>query len=343
MENIHQILNAIQNTSNSHVLATIIHVEGTAYLKEGTTMLFQDDGTQIGMLSAGCLESDLSIRVKDVFIDGNPRTMLYDMSDETDISWGQGTGCNGNLYITIELVDQKLKANLLTLKKCLEEGVPVQHIKTLTKDLELISNFFYSSYINRFRDWHVDLPAAIMQVKKRNQSGVYKSNHFPLPIYTHLFLPKPRLVIFGAGPDVKPLVDFAAQTGYSVTVCDSNVEICNKYHFPNGSQFLTETPKKAIEQLNLTSHDFIIIMTHHFQKDQEILSSLIHKNLRYLGILGPRYRTGKLLGHANIPSHLHSPIGLSIGANGPHEIAISILAELIQCLNHPSPNPEVSR
>jgi xanthine dehydrogenase accessory factor len=80
----------------------------------------------------------------------------------------------------------------------------------------------------------------------------------------------------------------------------------------------------------LTRSDSVIILTHQFQKDQEILNYLKGKDLMYLGVLGPRIRTQRLLEGLEFPQEISSPAGLSIGAEGPEEIAISIVAELIQ-------------
>lgn len=88
-------------------------------------------------------------------------------------------------------------------------------------------------------------------------------------------------------------------------------------------------PDKALETIQITSDDFVVIMNHNFQRDQSILARMIRQKPYYLGVLGPKRRTAKLLGTDQVPENIHSPIGLSIGAEGPEEIAISIVAELI--------------
>ena len=73
-------------------------------------------------------------------------------------------------------------------------------------------------------------------------------------------------------------------------------------------------------------------MTHHFLHDKNILQKLIGQSLDYIGIMGTKERSKKLL-DSNIPSNVYTPVGLSIGAEGPYEIAVSILAELIHIRN----------
>lgn len=90
MATIYTILDQLRRDEQRSVLATIIRVEGSAYRKEGTSMLFQENGTQIGMLSGGCLEQDLAVHAEEALSTGRSLTVMYDMSAEDDSSWGQG-------------------------------------------------------------------------------------------------------------------------------------------------------------------------------------------------------------------------------------------------------------
>ena len=76
-------------------------------------------------------------------------------------------------------------------------------------------------------------------------------------------------------------------------------------------------------------------MTHHFERDQEILKWVRKENIRYLGVLGPRERTKRLLKRDNVPDWIYSPVGRNIGAKGPEEIAVSIVAQLVEVWRTP--------
>lgn len=97
---------------------------------------------------------------------------------------------------------------------------------------------------------------------------------------------------------------------------------------------IVDIKRKKINRIpvskKLLKEDFIVIMTHHFNRDQELLILLQNSPCRYLGILGSRYRTSRLFGEEDKPKWFFSPAGLSIGAEGPSEIAVSIMAEIIQ-------------
>ena len=91
MGDLYRVLGALSDTNGRKVLATIITVEGSAYRKEGTVMLFTENGDRVGLLSGGCLEADLAERAPLVWEEGTSRTVVYDMSAEDDLSWVQGT------------------------------------------------------------------------------------------------------------------------------------------------------------------------------------------------------------------------------------------------------------
>lgn len=335
MDNIQEILDGIKGSSERCVLATIIKVEGSAYRKEGTTMLFFEDGRQIGVLSAGCLEADLTARANSLLQkpDVPSCTFVYDMSSEDDLSWGRGAGCNGVIHILLEKVDEQIRRNLAALKKHLDSGIPVTAAKVLDGNSSVTRTIFITPNHHEFGQFGQgynlrSIPDSLWMEAK---SGIRYVKALGSDVYIHHFLPKPRLFLFGAGPDARPLATMAHQIGFFVNVWDWRVAYCNPNYFPNADLFLTPTVQKAMGQLALIPGDSVVMMTHDFQKDQELLHSLLkYRQMSYLGILGPRKRTSRLLEGGSIPERLHSPVGLDIGADGPEEIAVSILADVIR-------------
>lgn len=337
MEGIHEILNALFSDSyhEGDCLATIIHVEGSAYRKEGTSMLFRSDGTKVGMLSAGCLETDLSYRVQESRDEGKVKTVNYDMREVDDLSWGQGAGCNGVIHVLLEPVDAFQRDHLQKLKFHLDNGHRVTMMKKLTKEYSVSDYLFLSDDQHYFGKWHGrvlnEVKSLLNEIHQTfSKSGIKYFAELSSNVYIHSFEPKPRLVVFGAGADAVPLVKIASQAGFSVTVSDWRSALCNVDHFPDADGWLVGNPDESIPLLHLTRSDSVLILTHQFQKDQEILNHLKGKDLMYLGVLGPRIRTQRLLEGLEFPQEISSPAGLSIGAEGPEEIAISIVAELIQ-------------
>jgi xanthine/CO dehydrogenase XdhC/CoxF family maturation factor len=317
MDDIYSILDVIDRPGGK-VLATIIDVEGSAYKKEGSSMIFFEDGTRLGMISAGCLEEDLSIKAAEVLRKGTVTTVHYDMSEEEDFSWGQGAGCNGIVTILLESIDERLKKDLKKLERYLSFNIPVLALKKIDDMGEYL---FLPRHGEPFGWWEGEIPEVYFEPK----SGMFQDQ----PIFQHLFRPKPRLIIFGAGPDVKPLVSNAANIGFSIILCDWREEFCCKENFPEVDRFIVGFPKEIFKKIRFQPTDFVILISHNFKHDQEMLLNLPVKRIGYIGVLGPRERTKRLLQKNEIPEWIHSPIGLSIGAKGPEEVAISVMAELV--------------
>lgn len=149
-----------------------------------------------------------------------------------------------------------------------------------------------------------------------------------LELFNTLFVPKPRLVIFGGGQDSCPVADLAAKSGFRIAVADWR-EGSLQHEFP-GAERVICSPSEAGARLRITREDYVLICSHQSQRDRQFLESLLPLSPRYIGIIGSKARVALLLEGLEPPASLHAPVGLSIGAEGPEEIAVSIVAEIIQ-------------
>ncbi len=317
MNNFYQILKKLHTSSSEDsVLATIIHVEGTAYLKTGTTMLIGKDGTSLGVLSPGCLEEDIIQQSNQVFKDKKSQLLVYDLNNEEEPSMGFGVGCNGVLFILLERIDEVFMENVAKMKKEMKAGKAMILTKSLSYDFSLLT---YEWTCLRSEEIKSGLNCELWLDR---ENGLYS--------FTHIILPQPRIVVFGAGIDAKPVVKLAVACGFSVTVCDWRGAFCNKEHFPDADRLIIGFPNEIFQELELLPEDFVIIMSHNFYRDKEIIQLISEHSVRYLGLLGSKQRTEALLNN-DFPQQTSAPIGLSIGAQGPEEIAVSIMAEIIAC------------
>lgn len=324
MEDIFRVLEMLEQPGKK-VLATITQVTGSAYKKEGSSMLFFENGTQEGMLSAGCLETDLALQAQTVFQNEKAKILTYDMREETDFAWGLGAGCNGIVDVLLEPVTKGLTIDWQKAKRCIESCQTVTLKKNLDRPEEYL---FVTEKGESFGNWPEEASVAIGKMTSGNIQGE--------KMFEYHYRPKPRLFIFGAGPDACPLASLAAIVGFSVTVCDWREGLCGKENLPDAIRLLIGFPRELIKRISFKPDDFVVIMSHHFQRDQEFLLSMLHKKVKYLGVLGPRERTKRLLMGKNIPDWISAPVGAAIGAKGPEEIAVSIMAELIEVWRTPA-------
>jgi xanthine/CO dehydrogenase XdhC/CoxF family maturation factor len=145
-------------------------------------------------------------------------------------------------------------------------------------------------------------------------------------------LPAPELVIFGAGHDAVSMVNLAQELGWQTTVvdCRSSFQVPRRL-FHRADRYFVADPAQLPAQIPLNRDSLVILMTHHFEHDRALLRQILPHHPKYVGILGPKVRAVKLLAELGAPLQaeaLHYPMGLDIGGDTPHAVALSALAEI---------------
>jgi xanthine dehydrogenase accessory factor len=146
-----------------------------------------------------------------------------------------------------------------------------------------------------------------------------------------------KIYIFGGGHVGYYLASFAKRVGFEYVVIDDRPEYASIERFPDALTLVADNPESVANNLDFTINDYIVIVTRGHQHDYTVLRSVITKPARYIGMIASTTKRDqifqKLRTADNISddliSRIHSPIGIDIGAETPEEIAISIVAELI--------------
>ncbi len=145
----------------------------------------------------------------------------------------------------------------------------------------------------------------------------------------------PRLFVFGAGYLARPIAALASACGFEVTVVDGRPEWATAERFP-GMTVRCEDPEDAARALETTAGDYAVVVTHDHALDQRVVQQLLGKPLKFTGMIGSVAKQRKFalrlrargFGDDAI-ARLRTPLGVSIGAQTPEEIAVSVLAELV--------------
>ncbi len=154
-------------------------------------------------------------------------------------------------------------------------------------------------------------------------------------IFVRSYAPPPKMVIVGAVHIAQFLAPMAALAGFQVVVVDPRKAFASEARFP-GVTLETEWPESALEKIGLDDHTAVVTLTHDPKLDDPALQAALKSTAFYIGALGSKrthaQRVERLREHglAELAPRIHAPIGLDLGGRAAAEIAVSILAQVIQ-------------
>ena len=329
-------------------LATVVRVKGSAYRRPGARMFVTEAGERTGVLSGGCLEGDVAERALKVIETGKPVVVTYDTTSDDDIVWGLGIGCRGVVQVLIEPAANAgfdgLGQLLEECSQCRERGALATVIyRAGGAEIDIGAR----AVLHPYGYWSADDafgrvfrgPVIIDELRSAIRSGVSAAKRFDLDggtveVFFEVIEPPVPLVIFGAGDDALPLVALAGSFGWHTTLVDTRARASTVQRFARADEVVLCRAEDVRDRLRVAEKTVVVVMTHNYLHDLELLRTLLQTRLRYLGCLGPRQRTEKLLAELadEVPGihlgQLYAPAGLDIGADTPTEVAFSIVAEI---------------
>jgi xanthine dehydrogenase accessory factor len=358
MKELQQIIKAYENGKDRHqktALATVVKVDGSAYRRPGARMLVTEDGELTGAISGGCLEGDALRKAQAVIFQQQSMVVTYDTTDEDDQKFGVGLGCNGIIQVLIEPIDLKDKNNPVELLKIALEDRESSTLVTVfslkysrseqigTRILKKGETLYGTSVkideklLNQILD-------NLNQTTDKQINIIKSYTEFDdiLVLYESI-RPVVQLFLFGAGNDTIPLTKMAAILGWQIQLIDGRKNHATKQRFPDATSIITGSPQEVVQNLRPDSNSVALLMTHNFEYELEVLNQIIPFNLPYIGILGPKKKTERLIsilsekGNKIFTDNIFAPTGLNIGAEGSEEIALSVLAEIKAVMNKKNP------
>src|SRR5262249_27108265 len=137
--------------------------------------------------------------------------------------------------------------------------------------------------------------------------------------------PAPHVFVIGTNHDAVPLAALVRVMGWTVTVCDTDARHARRFE-----DAFIGTPEAIRTAVDAAHHAHVVVMTHSYERDRDVLRALIDSRARTIGVLGPARRTERMLSEIGRerPPNLFAPVGLDIGGETPHEIALAIVAEI---------------
>jgi xanthine dehydrogenase accessory factor len=305
-------------------LATIVAIEGSAYRRPGARMILTASGQRAGTVSGGCLEAEIAKKAWWLTEQG-PSLQRYSSFFDDDGDMPYGLGCGGTVIVLLERGEAAAQS-FEALRRSVEDRTEsVIVTSTHSPGTVLILNAAGDPVYERALNPHATALA-------REALTARESSHVD-GFFVERIAPPPALILFGAGDDAQPLLEFTAALGWHVTLADDRSNLARPERFPRAAQ--VQSLDQALD--HATADASAVLMTHSYEQDRKILRALLAREMKYIGILGPRRRTERLIGEiapeleltpAECMARLHTPVGLDLGGHSPAAIALAIAAEL---------------
>jgi xanthine dehydrogenase accessory factor len=313
------------------VLATVVTATGSTYRKPGARMFIMADGEFVGLLSGGCLETDLKIHAQQVFASGEPCAIEYDMRGPDDLIYGIGAGCEGAMRVLLERADRGTFA-----------AVALAAASEATRRSQATSLVVvHESRDVRLGTYRAAPPLSPVLVAASEQVlADCASRHFDsedsgrrMRTLVEFLAPPPYLLVCGAGPDAEPVVRAACALGWRVLVVDHRPAFAVASRFP-GAEVRFADAGALRASVDIERCHAAVVMSHHLKSDACYLRALAEAGApAYVGLLGPAARRSRLARELGatadmLQTRIRAPVGLDIGAATPEGIALAIICEI---------------
>jgi xanthine dehydrogenase accessory factor len=279
----------------------------------GSQLAISGEAEIAGSVSGGCVEGAVVAEAIDAIREGRSVVLEYGVSDGD--AFAVGLACGGTIRVLVEPVGRVMPADLLAdLVLAREARVPVAYVtgpggRRLERE----------GHEARFR---------------MDRSGFEEDGETFVAIHN----PPLRLIIVGAVHIAQALVPMARIAGYDPVVIDPRESFATPARFPD-TRLIHDWPDEELRALGLDQRTALVLLTHDPKLDDPALTQALRSEVVYIGALGSTRThakrverlTGAGFSEAEI-TRVHGPIGLDIGAAGPAEIAVSILAEMTRVL-----------
>lgn len=343
---------AIDTSTTKAALATVVRVEGSSYRRTGARMLVMDDGNWVGGISGGCLEGDALKRARLAMAKSVSTLITYDTTEGDAFQIGVGLGCNGIIDVLFTPLNFGDKNNPVEiLKSCLAESRQTHVLITITR-LQEDPTAISGGNIRTGQAIKYNAPAslqvfgnellennimhAITQQLEENKSSPHQfllEDGSTVDTFIEILPPEINVILVGYQYDVYPFSRLIKEIGWRVTIVANPQKL-------NNSIIAIADEVIAPERLNdllIDEYAVIVLMSHDYKTDKYNLPKAMATVVPYIGLLGPRVRSERILQELAAEGYfitsdnlnrLHAPIGLDIGAVTPEEIALSLVAEI---------------
>jgi xanthine dehydrogenase accessory factor len=310
-------------------LASVARRRGSLPMSATAKMLITTRGARLGTVGGGCLEAEITERALEVASTRAPAISEHTLSSE--LAGDYGLTCGGTAVMFVEPVyaDPTLADVYAACASALSAGTRVTVVTDANWDAGVQKAVFAGD----------EVVGRTSPAMRGAAAALDPGSELPIlsgQVLAEPLVGKPRLVVFGGGHVGARVADAAAFAGWRVTVVDDRADFADLTRHPAAEATVNCDYHDLPASLRIDADTYVVVATRGHQHDVVIVEQLARQDTRYLGMLGSRRKvalTWKLLEQQGISrarlDQIHAPVGLSIGADTPEEIAISVVAELV--------------
>ncbi len=341
MKSIHQSIHQHLQENNPVILASVIASRGPTPRKAGAKMVLFQNGDSLGSVGGGALEAAVEKFAKSLWSQKGAMLKLFNLDNERAGSLGMICGGEQEILLTLVVPDDTHRAVFQQLAEP-ENRREKKHLITCLKGrgphFENVQLGLMESSGNIIG---LNLPENIQSELNRLTQGhsMPLLKHFEN--YTCLMekdYSQGITYIFGAGHVSRPTLAIASMVGFQTIVLDDRPEFANVKYFPQADQVIVLPDFKDIfAEIDITSDAYLVIVTRGHAHDLTVLEQALKTPAAYIGMIGSKRKTRHCFQslrdkgiNADELARVHAPIGLDIQSETPEEIAVSIVAEMIQ-------------
>jgi xanthine dehydrogenase accessory factor len=332
-------------------LATVIHTWGSAPRRVGAKMALTKSGKIAGSVSGGCVESAVFEAGVQALGSGQPQLLKFGVADET--AWQVGLACGGKIEVFVQALDP---AFFELWKARLRSNQSFSLVSLIDGPGDLLGRGMVVSQDGVQFSLGADLDevgiekARTALAEGRSQTVALAGQAEPVRAFIEVVKPTPNLIMVGGVHIAVALTALAKTLGFQTVVIDPRRAFGNTARFPDVDQLIQSWPEEAFFQIDISSGDAVVMLTHDPKIDDPALKVVLNSPAFYVGALGSRVtqekRRRRLLADGVTSAQLdrlHAPIGLDIGAETPEEIALAIMAEIVAAQRQPSRPPAMEQ
>ncbi|MAF11886.1 hypothetical protein CMK11_15680 [Candidatus Poribacteria bacterium] len=346
MRDIYRMIPELTAKGSRAAYCTVVDTVGSTPQKEGAKLLILPTMASIGTLGGGCVEAEARKQAARL-MQSNSRKLL-EFKLDSDYGWDDGLICGGSMRIFVDLTDRPEDGPLfIEMDRLLAADIPVV-VGTVVEapDADIVgAKRLIATDGTRLgalgSEAMDDLFAGYaVAALEKNDARLWTEAESGITMFVEAMLPQTRLVICGAGHVGAALTHFAAMCDFHVTVIDDRPEFANAENLPDAHEIIVDDLPTATEGRKLDPLTYVVIVTRGHNHDESCLRAVIESDAGYIGMIGSRRKIKLIyddLKELGIPESLfdrvQAPIGMDISSNTVPEIAVSIVAQLIQVRN----------